>query len=98
MGVTLYGPVGNRGEIDPHRTQLTDSAAVAAWRKRMGSKKGKRIYQRRAPTSERVNADVKTHRTLNRMLVRGTGKVLSVALWNALTYNILRWISASSGA
>lgn len=93
MGVVVYGPVGKRGEIDNHRVKLNDSAAVAAWRKRMGSPEGKEIYKERAPLSERVNADVKTQRTLNRMLVRGMNKVLAVALWNALAYNILRWIS-----
>jgi transposase len=96
-GVTIYGPVVERSGQDPHETKLTDSLAVASWRKRMATPEAQKIYGQRAYNSERVNADVKGHRTLNRMLVRGTQKVLCIALWNAVAYNILRWISLSAG-
>jgi len=36
---------------------------------------------------------LKTYRGLDRLLVRGTIKVLTVALWSALTYNLMRAIS-----
>jgi transposase/ribosomal protein L34 len=92
LGVTLYGAVAVRaGKEDPFQPEMTDSAAVIAWRKRMRSKEGQEIYKQRSATSERVNADVRTYRTLDRMLVRGTGKVLCVALWNALALNLMRW-------
>ena len=97
LGVTLYGPVVARWGQDPYKTRLTDSAAVARWRKRMATPQARKIYGQRAYTIERVNADVKGHRTLDRMLVRGTQKVLCIALWNAVAYNILRWISLSAG-
>jgi hypothetical protein len=76
---------------DPFKPQMTDSVAVSALRTRMGSEEGKEIYKERAQLSERVNADVRTYRTMDRMLVRGAGKILCVALWNALALNLMRW-------
>jgi hypothetical protein len=93
MEVTLYGPVPERGQNDPFKALMTDSAAVSQWRKRMKTTAAQEIYKRRAPTSERVNADVRTYRTMDRMLVRGAGKVLCVALWNVLAFNLLRWLA-----
>lgn len=90
MNVTLYGAVPGRHGVDPFATQMTDSLAVSAWRKRMQTDEAKEIYKQRAPTIERVNADVRTYRTMDRMLVRGTRKVLCVALWNALVLNLMR--------
>lgn len=96
--VTLYGPVVERWGQDPHATKMTDSAARAAWRKRMATPEAKEIYKERAQYSERVNADLKSKRTLGQFLVRGSDKVLCVVLWNALAYNILRWLSVTGAA
>jgi transposase len=96
--VTLYGPVVERWGQDPHATKMTDSAARAAWRKRMATPAAKEIYKERAQYSERVNADLKTRRTLSQFLVRGSEKVLCVVLWNALAYNLLRWLSVTGNA
>jgi hypothetical protein len=98
MDVTLYGSVPERDGKDPFQPQITDSAAVSAWRTRMGTAAAKEIYKQRAPTSERVNADVRTYRTMDRMLVRGAGKVLCVALWNALALNLMRWFALASSS
>ena len=78
--------------IDPLTPQPRDSAAIAEYRKRMGSAEGKRIYLERAATAETVNADLKTWRGLDRLLVRGISKVLLVATWSALVYNLMRSI------
>jgi hypothetical protein len=94
--VTLYGAVPTRWGKDPFQPQLTDSVAVSAWRQRVSTAEAKEIYKERSPTSERVNADVRTYRTMDRMLVRGTGKVLCVALWNALALNLMRWFALGS--
>ncbi len=51
--VTLYGAVPARNGKDPFQPQLNDSAAVSAWRRRMGSAQAQEIYKQRAPTSER---------------------------------------------
>ena len=96
--VTLYGPVVERWGQDPHATKMTDSAARAAWRKRMATPRAKAIYRDRAQYSERVNADLKTKRTLTQFLVRGHQKVLCIVLWNALAYNLLRWLSVTASA
>ena len=93
MEVTLYGPVPERCGNDPFKPLMTDSEAVSKWRKRMKTPAAKEIYKQRAPTSERVNADVRTYRTMDRMLVRGVSKVLCVGLWNAIAFNLLRWFA-----
>ena len=94
-GVTLYVPPKpprdkqKRGsEYDP---RPTDSAAVRAWRARMGGDEGKAVYGQRAATSETVNADLKPHRGLGRLTVRGLGKVTCAALWSALAYNVMHF-------
>lgn len=92
-GITFYAPVPARGEADPFQPRPQDSAATRRWRERMNTPDAKEIYKQRAPTSERVNADVRTHRTLDRLLVRGLGKVNCVALWNAITFNLLWMVS-----
>jgi transposase len=91
MDVTLYGSVPERWGKDSFKPQMTDSAAVSAWRKRMATEAAKEIYKERSQICERVNADVRTYRTMDRMLVRHAGKVLCVALWNALALNLMRW-------
>jgi transposase len=92
MGITLYGPVVERGDQDPHQPRAYDSHAVADWRLRMATPQAKEIYKDRAATIERVNADTKTHRSLGRFLVRGMNKALSVALLNAITFNMVHWL------
>jgi transposase len=94
-GVTLYGPVPVRAGNDPAVAQPKDSPAVREWRARMSTPAAREIYKERAATSERVNADLRVRRGLDRLLVRGINKVLCVALLTALTYNLLRWISVS---
>jgi transposase len=91
MGVTVYAPVlkGRDESVDPHARKPTDSDATAAWRERMTTDDAKEIYKERAATAETVNADLRCHRGLDRLPVRGTGKVLSVTLWAALAYNLL---------
>jgi transposase len=93
-GVEVFSPPReNRTyHIDPLTPQPNDSAAIADYRRRMGSEQGKKIYQQRASTAETVNADLKTWRGLNRLLLRGTTKVLIVATWSALAYNLMRAI------
>jgi hypothetical protein len=99
QGIRLYAPAPQPKHIaDPHAPRPHDSPEVAAWRQRMGSAEAKAIYRDRAATAETVNADLKTWRSLDRFLVRGLRKTLSVALWNALAYNILRWITLAGTA
>lgn len=94
QGTIVYAPAPHpTGIVDPYAPRPHDSPEVAAWRQRMGTDEAQAIYRDRAATAETVNADLKTWRTLDRFLVRGLGKTLSVALWNVLAYNLLRWMT-----
>lgn len=74
-----------------------DSDVLADWRARMGSDDGKAIYKQRAATSETVNADLKAHRGLVQLTVRGLPKARCVALWCALAYNLMHFAPALLG-
>ena len=100
-GVTLYVPPkpprnkelrGN--EYEP---MAGESQVLTEWRARMGSPEGKEIYKQRASTVETVNADLKTHRGMDRMRVRGLKKAKCVALWAALAYNVLHFSAGLVG-
>ena len=93
QGVRLYAPVPMpRKEVqDRYAPRPGDSAAVIAWRARMNTPEGRAIYGQRKSICETVNADLKTHRGLGPLLVRGAAKVLCVALWSALAYNLMRF-------
>jgi transposase len=89
--VTVYAPVPRRrGVRDPAARCRRDSDAVAAWRARMATDQAKAIYRMRSSVAEWVNADARTHRTLNRVLLRGLPKVHVWALWVALAHNAMR--------
>jgi hypothetical protein len=62
----------------------SDSPAVAAWRQRMGTAEAKDTYKLRAATVECVNAQARSR--------HGVYQVRCVALWVALTHNLLIWI------
>jgi transposase len=101
QGVTLYVPPKPprnkelRGsEYEP---RADDSDVLKDWRARMGSAAGKDVYKERAATSETVNADLKTHRGLVQLTVRGLPKARCVALWCALAYNLMHFAAALLG-
>lgn len=99
LGVTVYAPLPKprKGDLrDPHAPREDDSAAVAAWRERMGTEEAKTIYKERAATAETVNADGKANRGLDSFAVRGLDKVAGSACLVALTYNILRVITLTT--
>lgn len=94
QGVKVYAPVQQprSSDIDPHQPKKNDTEHVAEWRQRMGTDKAKDVYKDRASTSERTNADLRQHRGLRHLPVRGIEKTLMVGLWMAITYNALLWI------
>ncbi len=71
-----------------------DSEAILAWKARMSSEQGKAIYKLRGSTSETINADLRTHRGLVQLTVRGLPKARCVALWCALAYNVMHFAAA----
>jgi transposase len=91
QGVTIYAPVPKpRGARDPAVPCPGDSPAVVAWRARMATDEAKAVYKARAATAEWINADVRTHRTLGPLLVRGIDKVHAWVLWIAVAHNMMR--------
>ena len=98
QGVELFVPPKparnpqNRGhELEP---KPSDSEAIRAWKQRMESEEGKKIYKQRAATSETVNAELRTYRGLAPLTVRGFNKIKCVALWCALAYNLTHFTKA----
>jgi transposase len=91
LGCTVYAPVPKPKDsrVDRHAPKPGDSAAVAAWRQRMGTGQAKAIYKERAATAECVNAQARG-RGLIHLLVRGLAKVKAIVLWHALAHNLLR--------
>jgi len=94
-GIEVFSPPRQHRtcKIDPLKVQPNDSPAIADWRRRMASPEGQAIYRERAATAETVNADLKTWRGLDPLVLRGLTKVLIVATWSALTYNLMRAIN-----
>jgi IS5 family transposase len=77
---------------DPHVAKPGDSAAVAAWRERMGQEDAQRIYRERAATAECVNA-LARNRGLIQLRVRGQEKVRCVLRLHALAHNLMRTLA-----
>lgn len=93
-GSRVYAPVPDpRGKAPRYAAKPGDSPAVARWRRRMGTESAKRIYVQRGAVAERTNADLRVHRGLDRLNVRGLPKVRAVVLLAALTFNAARIIA-----
>jgi len=93
----VFAPVpAKKGKEPDYTPKPGDSDAVAAWRTRMGTEEGKRVYKERCETAELVNAAAKQRFGMTGLPVRGLTKILTIATWTALTYNVLRWIALSS--
>ncbi len=89
--LTMPVPKPRKPGADPYEPKPTDSAAVAAWRVRMGTAAVKEAYKDRGSTIETVNAELKTNRGLTPFRVRGITKATCVALWSVLAYNVMHF-------
>ena len=58
----------------------------------MATDDAKATYKLRAATSECVNAQARTRHGLQQLRVRGLVKALAVALWIAITHDLLIWL------
>jgi transposase len=102
QGTTVYAPIKDeekkrtKGE-DPFAPRPGDTAAIAAWRQRMGTAEAKEIYKQRAATAECVNA-IARNRNLWFIRVRGLVKARAVALWYALAHNLRRALALRAEA
>lgn len=99
-GVRVLAPPAEPKQegVDRYAPKPDDGPEVAAWRQRMGTPQAQEEYKLRAATAETVNADLKAHRGFTQVNVRGLSKVTCVALWAALTYNVLRWMALAASA
>jgi transposase len=90
-GVQVFAPVQifKDPERDPHQPQPGESESVTEWRVRMGTEQAKQTYRLRAQTIECVNAQARCRHGVQQLGVRGLQKVRSVALWLAITHNLL---------
>jgi hypothetical protein len=93
LGITVFGPVPKpRDEGRDRYVPLpTDSEIIARWRQRMGTEEGKAIYKQRSLV-ELPNAHARNRYGIQQVRVRGQRKVRCVALWVAITHNLLIWI------
>jgi transposase len=93
QGVVVLAPVPlpKAPTRDRFTPRPSDSAVIAAWRIRMGTDSAQALYGLRGQTSECVNAQAR-HHGLDQLRVRGLAKVQCVALWIALTHNVLVWL------
>ena len=98
-GITVYAPTRAPRTQSSGRSQgeprPDDTPEVGAWRARMETDEAKVIYRERAATAECVNAHERRY-GLQRLLVRGADKVLSVLLLAAIAHNLLRWIAMTT--
>jgi transposase len=90
-GTDVYAPVTVHGNDRrrAHEPHPGDTPHVARWRRRMGARRGRAAYRRRAETAEWVNARARNC-GLRRTFVRGLERVRSVLLLFALAHNLLR--------
>lgn len=79
----------DRPPPDKHQRKDDDSEPVAQWRARMATDRAKDMYRQRAATAECANA-LARNRGLQRLPVRGLGKVRAVACLYALAHNLMR--------
>jgi transposase len=90
-GSTVIAPVSKPKDAQRDRFEplAGDSAAVAAWRKRMGTSEAQVLYKERASTAECVNA-IARNRGLRQFTVRGLQRIKAVVLWYVLAHNLMR--------
>jgi transposase len=101
-GCTVYAPLKEEEKQraagkDPYAPKRGDSAAVAAWRARMGTPLAKAIYKLRAQTAEWINA-ICRNRDCRQMPVRGRLKCRTIAVLQAIAHNLLQAVKLRAQA
>jgi len=93
QGGTPYCPVPEPQDETRARYALlpTDAPAVAQWRQRLGTTDGQALYKQRSLV-EWPNAQARSRYGVQQVRVRGQRKVRCIALWVALTHNLLIWL------
>lgn len=91
--ITVFGPVPeSRDENrDRYAPLASDTPSIAEWRQRMGTEEGKAVYKQRCLV-ELPNAHARNRYGVHQVRVRTQAKVRCVALWVAITHNLLIWL------
>ena len=82
-----------KGRIVSFRGQ--EPAVIAAFRKKMSSAEGQRIYKQRGAKAEFPFAWIKERMKLRKFRLFGLREARIEALWAALAYNVMIWIRAT---
>jgi len=85
----LIPPADNAKSIEQLKQEGADPQVIA-WRERMETAEAKDLYRARAGLSELNNAHQKIHHGIERVLVKGIGKVTCVVVLNAIASNLLQ--------
>ena len=78
--------------LDPYARKRHDNDETFAARQRMGTAEGQALYKQRPSIAEYANAEFR-NRGLQQFRVRGLAKVRVIALWHAVTFNLLRMMN-----
>ena len=90
-GVRVYAPPKKREKGQKVTRKPGAKPGVTAWRERMETEEGQAIYRHRASTAECVNAQFRVKYGVQRFTMRGGTNVTCIALFLAVTHNLLRW-------
>lgn len=95
-GTTVVSTVPRSDQLrehgkDPHAPQKNDTPEYIEFRSRMGESEWQELYKTRPSIAEFANANCR-NRNLRQFGVRGLVKAKAVALWHALTFNLLRML------
>ncbi len=96
-GTRVYAPVHGEESMrkrgkDPFARQKRDTDESYQFRQRMATDEAKELYKKRPSIAEFPHAEFR-NRGLTQFRVRGHRKVLAVALWHAITFNLMRMIN-----
>jgi len=97
-GVQRIMPLPTKSGGEPAVTcQPGDGPGVRAWRQRMQTKEAVALLHQRSGVAETPNAELKTYRAMDRLLVRGVPKVTSVVLIGVIIYNLMHFAEVLVG-
>ena len=93
QGICVFGPVPEPKDEsrDRYVPLASDAPAVATWRQRMGTQAAKNTCKQRSLV-ELPNSQARSRYRVQQVRLRGQTKVRCVALWVAITHNLLIWL------
>lgn len=78
--------------------QRSDGPGVRDWRARMQTEEAKALMRERSGIAETPNAELKTYRAMDRLLVRGIEKATAVVLLGVVVYNLMHFADTLIGS